>query len=76
MDPGESAVETCAREVLEERGLVVEVDRLVGVYTTPHGEVVVDDDFGYPAQFLECGHVAGEGKTSGIVGVIVQLAGC
>ena len=36
MDPGESAVEACAREVLEETGLVVRVGRLVGVYTTPN----------------------------------------
>ena len=36
MDPGESAVEACAREVLEETGLVVHVGRLVGVYSTPH----------------------------------------
>ena len=36
MDPGESAAEACAREVLEETGLVVRVARLIGVYTTPH----------------------------------------
>ena len=36
MDPGESAVEACEREVLEETGLVVRVRRLVGVYSTPH----------------------------------------
>jgi len=36
MDPGESAPECCAREVLEETGLVVSVGRLVGVYSTPH----------------------------------------
>ena len=35
MDPGESAAEACAREVLEETGLEVEVTKLVGVYTTP-----------------------------------------
>ena len=35
MDPGESAAETCAREVLEETGLEVNVTRLVGIYTTP-----------------------------------------
>jgi len=35
MDPGESAAETCVREVLEETGLEVEVTRLVGVYTSP-----------------------------------------
>ena len=36
MDPGESAAETCARETLEETGLVVLVGRLVGVYSTPN----------------------------------------
>ena len=35
MDAGESASEACAREVLEETGLVVAVGRLIGVYTTP-----------------------------------------
>ena len=36
MGPGESAAETCAREVLEEKGLEVRVGKLVGVYSTPH----------------------------------------
>ncbi len=36
MDPGESTVECCAREVLEETGLVVRVGRLIGVYSSPH----------------------------------------
>lgn len=36
MDAGESAAETCTREVFEETGLQVEVGRLIGVYTTPH----------------------------------------
>ncbi|MCH7736390.1 MAG: NUDIX domain-containing protein [Chloroflexi bacterium] len=35
MDPGESADETCVREVLEETGLQVRVTKLVGIYTTP-----------------------------------------
>ena len=35
MDPGESAAETCVREVLEETGLDVRVTKLVGVYTSP-----------------------------------------
>ena len=36
MHPGESVTECCAREVLEETGLVVRVGRLIGVYSTPH----------------------------------------
>ena len=35
MDPGESAAETCVREVLEETGLEVRITKLVGIYTTP-----------------------------------------
>jgi ADP-ribose pyrophosphatase YjhB (NUDIX family) len=36
MEPGESASEACTREVLEETGLVVGIERHVGVYTSPH----------------------------------------
>ena len=36
MESGESITETCAREVWEETGLQVKVDRLIGVYTSPH----------------------------------------
>lgn len=36
MDPGESPVECCAREVQEETGLTVHVGRLIGVYSSPH----------------------------------------
>jgi ADP-ribose pyrophosphatase YjhB (NUDIX family) len=36
MEAGESAMETCIREVKEETGLSVQVKRLVGVYTNPH----------------------------------------
>jgi 8-oxo-dGTP pyrophosphatase MutT (NUDIX family) len=35
MESGESASETCVREVLEETGLDVEIVRLIGVYTSP-----------------------------------------
>jgi len=36
MEPGESAAEACAREVLEEAGLQVRVGRLIAVYSTPN----------------------------------------
>ena len=36
MDAGESLTEACAREVREETGLVVQVSRLVSVYTNPN----------------------------------------
>ena len=36
MVAGESASETCIREVLEETGLVVQVTHLIGVYTSPN----------------------------------------
>ena len=43
MDPGESAAEACAREVVEETGLTVQVGKLVGVYTTPNMVIVYAD---------------------------------
>lgn len=36
MEAGESPIEACAREVLEETGLMVNVGRLIGVYASPH----------------------------------------
>ena len=35
-EPGESAAEACEREVREETGLKVRVERLVGVYSDPN----------------------------------------
>ena len=43
MDPGESAEETCRREVLEETGLQVRVLRLTGVYTDPNFLIEYED---------------------------------
>ena len=43
MEPGESASETCVREVEEETGLQVVIKRLIGVYTTPHELIVYRD---------------------------------
>ena len=36
MEPGESLTEACRREVLEETGLTIKVQRLIGVYTSPN----------------------------------------
>lgn len=36
MDPGESATESCVRELFEETGLHTRIRRLVGIYTDPH----------------------------------------
>jgi ADP-ribose pyrophosphatase YjhB (NUDIX family) len=36
MEAGETFTEACAREVLEETGLSVQVGQLVAVYTSPH----------------------------------------
>ena len=36
MEPGESVAEACVREVWEETGLEVHVNRLITVYSTPH----------------------------------------
>lgn len=36
MEAGESLTEACAREVWEETGLNIQVQRLISVYTNPH----------------------------------------
>ena len=36
MEAGESLTEACIREVYEETGLTVEIERLIGVYTSPN----------------------------------------
>lgn len=43
MEPGESAAEACAREVWEETGLQVKIERLIGVYTSPNRIVTYPD---------------------------------
>lgn len=43
MEPGETIHETAVREVREESGLVVEVVKLIGVYTDPHHIIEYSD---------------------------------
>ena len=42
-EPGESAAEACEREVREETGLKVRVERLVGVYSDPNYLIEYED---------------------------------
>lgn len=44
MDPGESVSETAVREVLEETGLHIKVEALIGIYSSPHMISVYPDD--------------------------------
>jgi len=43
MEPGESVIETCEREIQEETGLEVRAGRLIGVYSDPHQLVEYPD---------------------------------
>ena len=43
LDAGESIEETCIHEVLEETGLVVQIGRLIAVYSTPHRIIAYAD---------------------------------
>jgi ADP-ribose pyrophosphatase YjhB (NUDIX family) len=43
LDAGESVEEGCRREVLEETGLIVKIDRLIAIYSTPHRIITYAD---------------------------------
>ena len=47
LDSGESVTETCAREVLEETGLDVQVGQLIGIYSNPSMLLSYDDQHQY-----------------------------
>jgi ADP-ribose pyrophosphatase YjhB (NUDIX family) len=66
MEPGESVTEACAREVMEETGLQVEVKRLIGVYTTPHRILTYPDGNRWQIVVLhfEATSIGGELRTS------------
>jgi len=53
MEPGESLTETIIREVQEEAGLIVRVDKLVGVYSDP-GHIIEYSDGEIRQQFSIC----------------------
>lgn len=62
MEAGESAAEACEREVWEETGLRVRVNRFVGVYSTPHRitEYADGNRFHFVTLAFECKVVEGE----------------
>ena len=66
MDTGESAAECCAREGLEETGVVGSVGRVIGVYSTPHRITEYSDGNRKQAfdLVLEAVRIAGELRAS------------
>ena len=43
VDAGETVIEACCREVLEETGLAIQVERLIGIYSDPDRVFVYPD---------------------------------
>ncbi len=68
VNPGESVVEACAREVLEETGLWVRVGRLIGVYSDPRQGAIAVYPGGISQQFVNlcfaCDVLEGELRAS------------
>ncbi len=53
IEPGETIAQTCMREVMEETGIKVSIDRLVGIYSDPQ-HVIRYDDGEIRQQFSVC----------------------
>lgn len=65
MDLGESATETAVRELREETGLEIRIERLVGIYTEPEDRVLSYEggDVAQPITIVVEGSVAGGSLT-------------
>ena len=60
MEPGEQPADACAREVLEETGLIVVPERLVGVYSSPKVVYPNGDQVNYVGIAFRCRVVGGQ----------------
>jgi 8-oxo-dGTP pyrophosphatase MutT (NUDIX family) len=63
-DPGEDAADAAVREALEETGLTVVPERLIGVYTDPAVRYANGDEVLYVATVFRCRPVAGTAKVA------------
>jgi 8-oxo-dGTP pyrophosphatase MutT (NUDIX family) len=59
LDAGESVAEACAREVLEETGLRVELTRLIGIYSDPNRVFAYPDNVWHVVELLFSAKVVG-----------------
>lgn len=68
VEPGETVEQAACREVLEETGLTIRIERLIGVYSDPAERMVVYPDNGDVRQlvdiFFEASIVSGELRLS------------
>jgi len=67
MEPGESLTEACEREVLEETGLHVKVNRLISVITDPNTLLVYPDGNRWQLVVLHFEAEPVDGKLSGSI---------
>lgn len=64
IDPGEEPSEACRREVLEETGLEIAIDRVSGVYTTPPVTYPNGDVAQYVITAFRCRVIDGEPRVA------------